>query len=662
MSFSNPSFLYLLFFALIPIILYFFNLQKVHRVEFSNIELLENLKEKTSNRFQIKRLLIMILRVLAVIFIVFAFAKPTFKSTEKYDNVHHVIFLDNSLSMTRKIDASLLLDKAKSVVSSITESKKGDKFSFITHNNLEINRDYYNQKEFLKAISQVKASTGSLDQNQLVSLLRRKKSDLKKKYYFISDFQASTFDLDAFKETISDSKQNMVLCKMDASKENCFIDSVWIDDKYLVAGNKVKVNFRLNNQSNDDKELLIKCLVKENQLGSKVVKVESNSKTVSEIEFQLTAKGFNDLCLRIDDPLVEFDNDYYFVLESNRNIKVLIVKGNSKSYFEIAYKNEPLFLVKSYEESRLNSSELAQNDLIVLDGLQNLNKLPVQQLKTFVDQGGKLVITPNATQDVNELKQFLSNVGLQNSIIASATKEKEEVDMIQLVKSEWFKKQFQSTDVKMQTVNYNPLFDVNGAEMLIKSRKGRAFLSVLKSKGSGEAILFNFPMNESNSNFTRHSLFVVTAYELAMNSVMINKNLSFEIGSADLTINGVNPDKSAQYSLVSNIKKYLPAQQVMGKNLVLSLFNDEEAGVYSIQNGNDALTRIGLNFSRKESNFDALDLSSLNNNDNIDVQNWDATKSYLADDSEIGFGAWKWWVLIALICLLLETSLIRFYK
>ena len=101
---------------------------------------------------------------------------------------------------------------------------------------------------------------------------------------------------------------------------------------------------------------------------------------------------------------------------------------------------------------------------------------------------------------------------------------------------------------------------------------------------------------------------------------------------------------------------------IVGNNLILSLEKNEDAGVYDVQAQKEVLTKLGLNFSRKESNFEALDLSSLNNNDNIEVQNWDASQSYLADDANVGFGKWKLWVLLALICLLAETALIRFYK
>ena len=662
MSFANPKFLYFLLFALIPIFLYLFNLQKVIRVDFSNVAILEDFKKETSNRFQLKRLLIMLSRVLAIFFIVMAFAQPSFKAITKNINVHHVIFLDNSLSMTRKIEDALLLDKAKSILENTVVAKKGDKFSFITHQDLEINRDYYSKKDLLKAVSKVKPSTGNIYHIKISGLLRKKESDLPKRYYYISDFQSSSYTLEEFKNSRKDTSQELILARLDAETNNCFIDSIWMDSKYLVSGTTVKVGFRIQNQSKSEKELVVKCLVEGNQLGTKSVKIPELSAKNSEIEFQLSKKGFNALELRVDDPFVEFDNAYHFVLESNRNIKIVIIKGNEKSYFQQAYKNEALFLTKVFEESKLNSSELAQNDLIVLDGISNYKNLPLLQLKDFVKKGGHLCIVPQTNVAVLEVTKFLSDLGVGASVTKPTLAEKQEIDFAGLIQNNWFKNQFQKTELKMQSIYFQPVLNQNGGQSIIKSRKGEAFLSQYSTREKGTVFLFSVPLLDEATNFMKHSLFVITSYEMAMNSASINSNISFDIGKKEMILTGLNPEKGRRYTLQSTKNQYTPQQQVNGDNLIYTLSNDEQAGIYDVKSQKDTLTKVALNFSRKESYFTALDLSSLEKSKNIQVQNWDATKPHLAEDSEIGLGKWKWWVLLALVCLLVETALIRLYK
>jgi hypothetical protein len=133
-----------------------------------------------------------------------------------------------------------------------------------------------------------------------------------------------------------------------------------------------------------------------------------------------------------------------------------------------------------------------------------------------------------------------------------------------------------------------------------------------------------------------------------MNSVSSNRNIAFSTSNKDLIIREVNPDLSKQYQMVSNQKKYSLTQQVLNNDLILNLSQNEEAGIYSLEDKGDVLTRIGLNIDRTESYFKPLDLSALDKYDNIELQNWDTSLAHLDSDVAIGFGAWKWWVILAL--------------
>lgn len=656
MRFIHPSYLYFLLFALLPIILYFFNLQKTIRVDFSNVEMLEDVKRKTSNRFQVKRFLIMLSRVFFVIFMVLAFAQPTFEGEKNSGAKHHIFFIDNSLSMSRKVESMLLLDHAKSAIEKISPESKGHKFSFVTNDDHRISLDFSSKKDFLKEVSSIKSSSYHLESSQIERLFRRKKSTLPKMYYMVSDFQKTRFEnLQSFEV---DSSEVLKYVNLQAQNDNVYIDSVWVESQYMVAGNQFNINFNCKNSAEKSKEVLIRCLVEGRQVGSKVVKIDGEDQVSGSLTLQIPSRGFNNCVLQVEDPFVSFDNDFNFVIEANKNIKVLIIKSGERSYFESAYLNEPLFLTKSFRESAFNSSELEGVDLLVLESLENLNSLPIQQVSQFISSGGHVVLVPKSVQEIEGLQVFVKGIG-SNLRLGSVKDEKEQVDFAHLMKQEFYQGVFEETKQKVQGVWFNPSFAILNGEAVLKSRKGNVLLN-RQSVGKGELFLFTSPIEKTD--VFRHSLFVPTSYQIAMASVQINNRLSFEINQDELVVESVHPREDAYYSLVSSRDQYVPEQQVQGKDLVLYLANNEVSGFYDVRSKEDKIGRIALNYDRKESDFSPLNLSSLNNIDNIEIMNWDVLNEQTFETSEESFQLWKWLLILALLCLLFETSLIRFFR
>src|SRR6187551_2784529 len=76
MQFLYPAFLWALSALAIPIILHLFYFRRYKKVYFSNLRFLREVKEETSARNRLRNLLILIARLLAMAFIILAFAQP----------------------------------------------------------------------------------------------------------------------------------------------------------------------------------------------------------------------------------------------------------------------------------------------------------------------------------------------------------------------------------------------------------------------------------------------------------------------------------------------------------------------------------------------------------------------------------------------------------
>ena len=99
MIYQKPQLLYALIAIAIPIIIHLFNLTKSKKINFSNIRLLKEVKEKNQKKSKLKNILLLVSRILAISFLVFAFSKPIIPAKNATKSNKIIIYLDNSFSM-----------------------------------------------------------------------------------------------------------------------------------------------------------------------------------------------------------------------------------------------------------------------------------------------------------------------------------------------------------------------------------------------------------------------------------------------------------------------------------------------------------------------------------------------------------------------------------
>ena len=100
MNFLYPGFLFALLAIAIPIVIHLFNFRKFKKVYFSNVQFLAAVEEQNSSREKLKHLLVLLSRILAIFFLVLAFARPFMPSSNQLDNKATsnlvTLYIDNS--------------------------------------------------------------------------------------------------------------------------------------------------------------------------------------------------------------------------------------------------------------------------------------------------------------------------------------------------------------------------------------------------------------------------------------------------------------------------------------------------------------------------------------------------------------------------------------
>ena len=105
MTFLFPSAFWLFGFLSIPIIIHILNRFKLRKVEYSSIALIKELKSSAIYTLNLRKILILILRLLFITSLIVMFARPVTKGFipgwfAAEQDASLVIILDNSASMT----------------------------------------------------------------------------------------------------------------------------------------------------------------------------------------------------------------------------------------------------------------------------------------------------------------------------------------------------------------------------------------------------------------------------------------------------------------------------------------------------------------------------------------------------------------------------------
>jgi hypothetical protein len=229
MRFQNPQLLYFLFAIAIPILIHLFNFRKHKIIYFSSIRFLKEIKEDNRKKSNLKNLLILLSRILAISCLVLAFAKPYIPINSKNKTTSNVfIYVDNSFSMDAESVNGRLMSIAKEKARSISKTYPIEtNFWLINNDFLAQHNNSNNASEIASQIDAIKTSSHSKNLNQIVN----RQASLKNQnahLYIISDMQISGLQVKEL--TNFDINNYLFLIPITSNKNNNIsIDSCWIN-------------------------------------------------------------------------------------------------------------------------------------------------------------------------------------------------------------------------------------------------------------------------------------------------------------------------------------------------------------------------------------------------------------------------------------------------
>ncbi|MBK8659237.1 MAG: BatA and WFA domain-containing protein [Bacteroidetes bacterium] len=673
MQFLFPWFLTALVALAIPVIIHLFNFRRFKTVYFSNVKFLKEVKEETASRSKLKHLLVLAARLLALAFLVFAFAQP-FISNKKNQfaagkkNVS--IYIDNSFSVNAIQDGRSLFDKAKATAKEIVKSYAADDAFQLLSNDFEgRHQRLVNKEEFTAMIDELEISPAVRSMQEITKRqqeMLNRNNEKNKTAYLLTDFQKNMSDW----SVDSSISYNLIPLSADV-QNNLFIDSVWFAEPVQLIGQNVTLVVKLTNsggEKTDGKRLALKLNGQTKTMSE--LSIEPASSVTDTLRFLVTQPGWNKVELTISDYPITYDDNYYVAFKAIEKVNVLSVSGNrSNPFLDAMFSYQPEFSYRTVSESGLPSDSLQGIQLLVLSDLKNISSTLTATINGYVSAGGTVALFPAAQCDMESYNRLLNSLQA-NSMTGFSVQQQDlaTINLQQNIFSDVFEKIPDNLQLPLAKQYYTfSRGTTSREEPILTLKDGSSFLSHYPS-GKGSVYVAAVPLNKDFSELPVHAIFVPMIYKMALQAVQVS-NIAYFIGSKTrIEIEGTGKVSEQAIKIFGDQVEFIPEQYAVGGKMLLGLSEQiNQAGFYTIGLDKPTATDLlALNFDRRESLLDFYSAADLKEKYALrNVQVVDGAKAEVAavvKELDKGTPLWKICLILTLVFLAIEIALLRFWK
>jgi len=691
MLFLNPAVLLGLFAASIPVLIHMLNLRKLKRIDFSTLAFLKELQKNKIRKIKLKQWLLLALRILIILFLVMAFARPTIKGiaiggTSSAAKTTAVFVLDDTYSMSVVDAKGSLLNQAKSeILELLKQLQEGDDVALVlvSDNSKKEIKTTGNLSDFEKRVGDVTVSSSSgMIHNAIVKAAKilDESKNFNKEIYILSDFQTGRL---SGNESLSDLGQilnNKVrIYTIDYSGKEVFnlgIDQFKSENQIFEKGKPVNFNVTLTNYSNQQvKNAVVSLYLNGERSSQQSVTIGPGNSKIISIQAVPKSTGFIDAIAEIEDDDILQDNKRYLNFyipdkipviifsddqQDTKYLKLALTAGDDKSLIEITEKNL----------GQLSSIDLNQFDVVLIVGADKITG--IDRLKNYINTGGSLFLMPGENTNEGNFNNLLQNLNLpgvsgifgkNNSTDNSVTFDKTEFNhpIFADIFSNRDKKKIESPDF----YHFFKISTQGKGNNIISLMDGSSFLSEYRI-GEGKVLLMNTAPLLSWSNLPLKGIFVPLINKSVFYLASKERQNDDYIAGMPVTIS-LAKQTSAQIKIENPEKReeYITLNKELRNNFI-GYDKTNVAGNYKIFSGKNLIDEISVNTDPKESVTKYLSdsdfehyLNKIDFKGNHIIIKKDQNPADIIMQSRFGSELWKYFILVALILALIEMAVAR---
>ena len=414
--------------ASIPIILHLLNRERARQLIFSTVRFIQMSHQTNVRRHKLKRLLLLLMRILMLALLGFAFARPLFVDslavTQKTGGKRNaVIVLDTSYSMQY---GAVFEDAKKEAIKILDGLDAADAACLILSSDnarvvAPLGSEFSHIRTALNTAESTNNRTDYLDALQSADEILEGIPIGQKQVYLIGDMQKRGWENFIETDKLSADIQIHFVDVHAEKPQNLAITGVSVPPVVLKEQKAARLVARVRNFGLEPVEnLSVRLFIDGNVIDTVEFDIEPDdlADAVFSVEFQDEATHTGWVELSEDALLV--DNKRYFTLQSLQSIKVHAVRERERSAGR--YQNDETFFIKKALASgengaaRINFTEtfsvpnaatLESVDVLILADVAELSSGEAERVKDFVANGGGLIVTVGDNINTDTYKQHL---------------------------------------------------------------------------------------------------------------------------------------------------------------------------------------------------------------------------------------------------------------
>ncbi|MGM0390332.1 MAG: BatA domain-containing protein [Bacteroidota bacterium] len=638
MQFHHPEVLYALFLLIIPVIVHLFQLRKFRREDFTNVKFLKRITQQTRKSSKLKKWLVLATRLLLLASIILAFAQPFFpEETIEPGAIETVIYLDNSYSMQANGQQGRLFDR--SIQELLVNLPKDQEFTLFTNTEEFPNVTRQDLQDLEYASTQLDYKTIVLKAESFFS----RDPTTQKKLLLISDFQKSF----ALPEDLEVKNTKLYALPLKPERfENIRLDSAFISREG--AGDQI-LNIEISASQDITGNTAVSLYNGDKLIGKTGVDFSENIQ--QQLDFPISEEEILSGSIQIEDNGLAFDNSLFFSINKTEPINISSINNADDAFLKRIF-TTPEFNFTSFANTEINYNALASAKVIILNEVSEISNSLLNTLQQKKLENTVFIFIPSVAETGSNYRLFIRELG----VTGFQNKQEQEKRI---------------TGISFQHPIYQGVFEDEIANFEYPktqvsykiSGSGHSILSFQDQQpfliGIGDNYFFSAALNSKNSNFIRSPLVVPTFYKMGISALQPTP-LYYILGETNLIEVPVRTGNDEILQLTSKTANFIPQQQRFSNKV--EMITDEfpqKPGNFNISQNEQTVMGISYNVNRKESELIYQDIENIQNVEILnDIPEFISSGGYKKDVDSL----WKWFVTFALLFLIMETLLLKYFK
>jgi len=692
MTFLNPAMLLGLIAAAIPIVLHFLNLRKLKTIEFSTLAFLKELQKTKIRRIKLKQWILLLLRVLIILFLVMAFARPTLKTISFGDSstakTTAVIILDNTFSMSVIGEKGSRLNNYKQIAKNLlTNFQPGDEIAVIAVGHLRAKSisPSGNFASVKKEIDDLEISniSGTLNEAMIkASQILYSSKNYNKEIYLLSDLQKGRIvntdsEISGFGKTISSDTRLYLFTGTPNEIVNLGVDDLKPNNQLYEVGKEVSFSAVIKNYSGSEvNDNVVSFFINGRRTAQKNLSlIASESKEIS-FETTLQDTGLVEFSTELEDDAILQDNKRFFSVYIPGDISLLLLgdRTDDTKFVKLALgiPNQKIKLTELRTEQTA-SVNLQKFDAVIIVGTEKLSD--AKPFSNYISAGGNIIVMPGSQNTLAGFQKFSKGLGLPtaNAVVGKPgspdsftqfAKTDFQHPLLKNIFEEKTKAEIESPEIFC----YFKTFSGQTGKNIISLADNSSFLSEYNI-GKGKVLLYSSAPVLSWNTFPLKAFFApLMTKSLLYCSVKSNIDSFIVCGKEALADISNSVSQQIKVTTPGNLDDYFSADSLSNKKY-LPYPNTFETGTYKIFSRNHLLDYFSVNHDPRESVLEAVSETAFEGYlKQIGYEgkfiSLATGTNYLKDIYQSRFGTelWKYFLIIVLLLAVAESLLARSSK